>query len=291
MIKISPAAFSIGFAVMALCSGCATSYSPRHIEYTMKQAAISANELADAGKTAEAVRFIDAISDVDENYPDLKDLRTKCNVSGEIATTKHPWLGSNVRSRGQADRAVITKILLYIPDRLLDIADIFSFDLNFGGGAFANLHATRAIQGGVGLRSVAGIGWHDNRSLGFESQKEAGVNVIALGSQAYSATRVGTSGIQDVSDAIVGFHKPSDRLYQEYRDYWAFGFSATVLFIGFDFDFHPVQVVDLLGGIVGFDLCNDDFARTCSLHFDALDRQLLTDLGKIKQYKESTGGN
>jgi hypothetical protein len=290
MIRTSATVLAVGFAGIMLCSGCATSYSQRHIEYTMQQATISANELVDAGKKAEALQFIDAISDVDTNCPGLNELKEKCKVSEE-ASTKHPLLGENIRARGRADRGVMTKVLLYLPDRLLDIVDIFSFDLNFGGGIFANLHATRAIQAGAGLRSVGGIGWHDDCSLGFESQKEAGLNVVALGSQAYSGTRIGTAGIQDVSDAIVGFHRPSDRLYQEYRDYWGIGFSATVLFVGFDFDFHPVQVADFLTGIVGFDICNDDIARTCSLHFNALDRQLLTDLGKIKQYKKSTGSN
>jgi hypothetical protein len=165
---------------------------------------------------------------------------------------------------------------------VFDLLDIFSFDINFGGGVFANAHATRALQAGAGLRSVGGIGWHDNRSLGVESQKEAGLNVLALGAQAYSATRVGTSGIQETSEGMAGIHCPSDLIYQEYRDYWAVGASVTAVFIGIDVDVHPIQILDFLTGFIGIDICNDDFAGTRMISLSGLDRQLLLDLAHIK---------
>jgi hypothetical protein len=271
-----------GLLVCVALTGCATSYSPRHIEYCMQQSMISAQELVDAGKTNEARLLVNAMDEINPGYAGLQDLKTKCTVekTSKVAAT---LLGENKRRRAKADRSIPAKILLYLPDRVLDLCDIVSFDVNFGGGVYANLHMTRAVQAGGGFRSVGGIGWHDDRSLGAESQKEAGLNAVAFGTQAYSATRVGTSGIQETSEGMAGFHRPSDLLYQEYRDYWAVGAAVTVAFVGVDIDLHPIQVVDFLTGIVGIDIANDDFARTKSIDMNALDKRLLLDLAHIKR--------
>lgn len=272
-------------AVITLCSGCATPYSDRHVAYTMQQAMISAQELAKADKKPEAVKILDAMSEVDKNYPGLKELRQTCSPD-DTNTTKHAWLGENVRNRADIDRSIPAKILLFLPDRIFDILDIVSFDLNFGGGVFVDTHLTRAVQFNAGVRSVGGIGWHDNRSLGVEAQKEAGLNILTFGATAYSAARAGTAGIQSVSDSIAGFHGPSDVLYQEYRDYWGVGMSASALFIGVDVEFHPIHVADLFAGFIGCDFCNDDYSHTRGLTFNSLDQQILMDLAKIAKFKE-----
>jgi hypothetical protein len=267
-----------GLLVCVVLTGCATPYSPEQIEYTMQKSLISAQKLADTGKKEEAKLLVGAMDEINPNYAGLKELETKCGYEKTSASI----LGENVRRRAKDDSSIITRIILYVPDRVFDLLDIFSFDIHFGGGVFANAHATRALQAGAGLRSVGGLGWHDYRSLGVESQKEAGLNVLALGAQGYSATRVGTSGIQETSQGMAGIHFPSDLIYQEYRDYWAVGGSVTAVFIGFDFDVHPVQIVDFLLGFIGIDICNDDFAGTRMVSLSGLDKQLLLDLAHIK---------
>jgi len=267
-----------------LLSGCATEYSDRQITYCMEQSLISAKDHVQQGNMDEAYRLASAMQKVNPSFPGLAEVKTACAPEQDHEVSAS-LLGSNVRKRAAVKRCLPARIVLYIPDRILDVLDIFSFDLHFGGGILVNAHATRALQVGAGLQSVGGIGWHDNRSLGFEGQKEAALNILAFGPDACSMTRVGTSGIQDVSDGIAFLHTPTKHLYQEYRDYWGVGASVTLLFIGVDVDFHPVQVLDLLGGFVGFDLCSDDFAHTRSLKSNDLDRKLLLDLAMIRKYK------
>lgn len=274
----------MGFVAMLL-SGCATVYSDRHVSYCMEQSLISAQDLVKQGKLAEAYQLASAMQKINKDYPGLAGVVSNCapKVNHDTAVS---FLGGNIRKRAERERSIPAKVALYFPDRVLDLLDIVSFDIHFGGGIQANAHATRAVQLGAGLRSVGGIGWHDNRSLGVESQREAGLSLLVLGSQAYSGMRAGTSGIQDVSDSIVGFHRPTDLLYQEYRDYWAVGASVTALFLGIDFDFHPIELGDFLGGLVCLDLCNDDFSHTRALNLNNLDRRLLLDLARIWKSKK-----
>ena len=88
-------------------------------------------------------------------------------------------------------------------------------------------------------------------------------------------------------DSLVGMHHPSDRLYQEIRDYWAVGASATVGAVGFEADVHLLQIVDFLAGWVGIDFLHDDFAHTRALRFDATEPKLLAELSGVRQSRES----
>lgn len=203
-------------------------------------------------------------------------LAAGCSVTPGYTTTTaaaaaaHPMLGSNVANREPVERSMLAKTLLYLPDRLLDLGDIISFDVHVGIGALVNVHLTRAIQSGAGMREVLGFGWHTRRSLGFQNQGDVNFFMPFVGMEAAHVGQVGTSGIDSASDGSIGIIGPSDPLYQEYRDYWAVGAQATVGIVGVDFDFHPVQFVDFLLGWVTIDFLNDDFARTRGIDEDAL---------------------
>ncbi len=180
----------------------------------------------------------------------------------------HPMLGSNVANREPVERSVFVQALLYLPDRILDLGDVFSFDVHVGIGALANVHVTRAMQSGAGVREVLGFGWHERRSLGFRNQGDANIFIPILGMEAAHVSQIGTSGIDSVADGTLGLIGPSDPLYQEYRDYWAVGAQVTAGVIGVDFDFHPVQFADFLLGWTTFDFLNDDFASTRGIDDD-----------------------
>ncbi len=199
----------------------------------------------------------------------------------------HPYLGSNFRRRMPADRSVLGAALLYLPDRVLDLLDVLSFDVHVGLGAFANVHVTRALQLGAGARGVVGFGWHDHRSLGLQTQAEAGIVAVGLGAEGYGGTLAGTSGIVSGGEGLAGLHRPSNPLYQQYRDYWAIGAAVTVVFVGVDFDLHPVELVDAVLGFATIDILNDDFARTTGMRINSVDRELLAELSQVAQDPET----
>ena len=49
-------------------------------------------------------------------------------------------------------------------------------------------------------------------------------------------------------------HKPTDAIYQEARDYWAVGVSATGFILGVEADFLPCQCAYFFAGWVGIAL-------------------------------------
>ena len=205
-----------------------------------------------------------------------------CASSSPTSTAPlaHPLLGSNVADREPVERPLWARALLYVPDRLLDLGDVFSFDVHLGVGALANLHFTRAVQMGAGLREVAGVGWHEQRSLGFQIQGDAQLLLPGIGAEAGHVGTLGTSGIRRASEATAGLIEPTDPLYQQYRDYWAVGGQVTLLFVGVDFDLHPVQLADFAAGWFGIDFLKDDFARSRP-RTDA-DREVLEPAGEVE---------
>jgi hypothetical protein len=253
---------------------------PDRVEELLGQALRSAESHHEFDNEAEAVVLADAVYAVDPRFPGLLDLRDELDPDAR-STMKRSWLGMNRKHRPEVQRPVWAQVALWLPDRVLDLMDVVSFDVHFGFGAYADVHVTRAMQLAGGMRTTGGIGLHDHRSLGLKSQAEAGLTAIAAGAHSYGGGLVGTSGALAASSSTAGLHRPSDPLYQSFRDYWAVGASATAGIVGAELEFHPAQLVDFFGGWVGFDLLRDDFRHTRSLRLDIVDRQLVTELWRV----------
>ncbi len=84
---------------------------------------------------------------------------------------------------------------------------------------------------------------------------------------------------------MVGLHRPSNEIYQTFRDYWAVGFGLTAGLAGMDFDLHPVQLVDFLLGVLFIDFASDDYGTTRGMQFDRLDWELMRSLHGIERSK------
>ncbi len=238
------------------------------------------------GLHAEAAVMLDAVEGVDDQYPGLTELQESIDPAIRASMQRGP-LGMNSKLRPGVKRSGVVRVLLYLPDRILDLMDVATVGVHFGPGVFLDSHLTRGLQASGGFRSTGGLGLHEHRSLGFKAQAEAGLTVVAVGAQSYGGTLLGTSGVKGSADSMLGLHSPSARLYQDFRDYWAIGASATAAFIGFEFDLHPVQLVDLLAGFVGVDFLNDDLGRTRSLELDAVEPTLLAEMWKVQRSRSA----
>jgi hypothetical protein len=264
-----------------LLGGCAVHQTPEQVNRMLLSALDVAQKHHEQGKDAEASTVINAITAVDQDLPGLRELDQ--NIDPKVRDHMNPgWLGMNRKQRPPVHRSLGTRALLWLPDRLLDLADVVSFSMLGGSGLFLDYHATRAFQFAGGARSGGGIGWHDHRSLGIKSQAEGGVTLIAAGTHSFVGALIGTSGIRGAVGNVDGIHRPSDPLYREFRDYWAIGGGGTVGFLGAEIDFHPMQLADFLAGFVGIDFLNDDFATTRSLQLDHEEEVLLQTLWRVR---------
>jgi hypothetical protein len=274
------------FVAALLFSGCAPFHTPKEVDQAFQSTLAAARSQHQRGNDVEAAQLIEAVLRVNEKSGEARRLRK--SLSPDIAYLyDHPYLGSNFARRTKVERSTRAKILLYLPDRLLDILDMVSFDLHVGPGAYANVHLTRGFQFGAGFRGVGGVGWHDHRSLGLLGQAEAGVAFPAVGAETYAGSVVGTSGVFSSAGGNAGLHKPSSRVYQQFRDFWAIGAAFTLGAIGVEVDFHPVQLADFLLGIGGLDILHDDFAQTTGLRLTRSDRRLLRDLSEMERSRKT----
>ena len=238
----------------------------------------------DEGLISEAAILTEAVRRIDPDYEGVSELKEKIVVKG-VDVTNRGMLGSNRRVRTKANMFFGRRLIFYVPDRLLDALDIFSFDVHFGLGAFANIHATRVVQAGAGLRSKVGLGAHYQRSIGMAAESEMGVSVMRLGAQTFAGSMFGTSGTITGGDSLAGFHLPSSNLYQEYRDYWAVGADVTAGLVGVAADIHLVQIFDFIGGLFFIDFARDDLGTTRRLKLDSMETELLRSLSKIEREK------
>jgi hypothetical protein len=263
--------------VLGLAAAACTTPVPRHEVERIAGAALDAAEghLRD-GNATEASYLTEAALRADPENPRALALLARIETAGPVL--REPLLGANRPPRAPVVRPPAVRALLYLPDRLLDLGDVLSFDLHLGFGLYANVHGTRALQAGLGARGVTGLGWHERRSLGLRSQEDSGFVLAALGAEATSGTLTGSSGIFSWSETLAGVQDPGHVLYQEVRDYWAVGGAVTLLVLGVDFDLHPLQVADFAAGWLTVDFLDDDLASTRALALTRHERALLRDL-------------
>jgi hypothetical protein len=271
---IRAAALLVG---LALGSGCVSPTPPHEVDRLTQAAIVAAEGHLRDGNPGEAAELLGAVLAADPGNPLATALRAPLDVVGRSRA-----LGMNRARRAPADRHLVSRALLYLPDRFVDLCDVLSFDVHLGFGLWADVHATRALQAMAGTRSIQGLGWHERRSLGTRDQAESGFTLLAIGAHASAGTLIGTSGVYGYAATLGGLHEPSDRPYQEIRDYWALGAAFTLAFVGMDFDFHPVQLADFAAGWLTVDFLNDDFAHTRSLNLPRYERELIRDLYRIE---------
>jgi hypothetical protein len=256
------------------------------VKSTLENTVSAARAHHQLGNDVEATQLLEAALRVDSQLPEAQELR-KSLPPGTEYLFDHPWLGSNFARRRATERSPTARALLYLPDRILDLFDIVSIDLHVGPGLYLDYHATRALQAGIGFRGTGGLGWHDHRSLGVLGQAESGIVAGPLGAQAFAGSIAGTSGVRTTADSMAGLHQPTDRIYQELRDYWAIGVSSTIIILGSSWDVHPLELADFFLGWAGIDILNDDFAHTRGLDLSGAERRLIRTLSEMERSEET----
>ncbi len=273
-------------AAALACGACASYAPPEDVYETLERTLRAAKSRQAAGYHAEAAVLVLAMEGVDPDFPGVDSVRGGLE-GGVRGAMDRDWLGSNRRLRAPVDRPIWQHVALYVPDRLLDVADVVSVSAQLGWGALLDVHATHAINVTLGLRSSGGVGLHEQRSLGLKSQAEGGVSLFPFGVYSYAGGLLGTSGVVAAADTVAGLHRPQGALYQEFRDYWEIGARGMFGFLGADVAVHPIQLADFLAGFAGIDFLNDDFARTRGLEQTHTEELLVRDLAAVRRSRRT----
>ena len=130
------------------------------------------------------------------------------------------------------------RLLMYLPNRVLDLADIFRCRLRVGPGLAAHVRATRYVNAYAGSYRSVYLGLPGPRrgpALRPPLGREDWRGLMLLGVDATDATPL-APGYSD-SEFAVGAH---------------------LLLVGAEVGLDPVQVADFLAGLIGLDPRGDD---------------------------------
>lgn len=154
----------------------------------------------------------------------------------------------------------LEKVALYIPNRLIDALDLFSFSLGVGPVIEARLMGTRFVDVGAGASLFCYKFYKNyNRQYGLGVEEGWYWSFIFVGEERYSMLS-STSLVDKYAEDRAGIPDPTTRTYDFFegsRDYWAIGGALGFLVDG-DLYVHPMEWVDFALGFLTIDIKGDD---------------------------------
>ncbi len=136
----------------------------------------------------------------------------------------------------RAEAGIITSIVMYVPNRVFDLVDIFRVRVRVGPGISAGVRATRPVSAYLGLHSTIFVGLPGPRG-GKKIPWPVGFDVRA-GAQA------------SIADASEG---------TPYYDPLEVGLEVQPLIAGVNLGIGVFEILDFVTGFVFIDLQGDDF--------------------------------
>ena len=182
-----------------------------------------------------------------------------CAAVGAVAT------GEAAPAAEEASPSVARTVILYLPNRLLDVLDVVSVAVDipfipkhfFTGLVHVNAHATRGMQVAVGNTN-------ENISIGLGYKRRFMPCIIerweaSLGPATFCKHKI-SRGNAHTEFTKAGLLLPNDEPFTlGLMDYWAVGADATAIVTGVHAEVHPLEIADLLAGFFCVNLTGDDF--------------------------------
>lgn len=137
------------------------------------------------------------------------------------------------RASDHDDRSFAASALLYLPNRLLDVGDLFRFGIDAGPGLGFDLQATRLVQVKLLSRFSVGVGYQTLRHLPVKASADAAFGVGPIG----GSPAGGLGWYRSPTDVRLELH---------------------LLILGAHVALDPVEWVDLPLGLFGLDPAGDD---------------------------------
>lgn len=152
------------------------------------------------------------------------------------------------------------KLALYLPNRVLDILDVFTLNIGVGPTAKAELRATHALQAGAGVGYTAKAMKDTNRQYGVAMQNGWGTYLGSWSAEDIER-RPASVFVREFWENKEGVPSPKDPIYENRkgaRDYWELGGTLGVGVIEADVSLHPVDIADAVLGFFFIDIKGDD---------------------------------
>ena len=156
---------------------------------------------------------------------------------------------------------VTDKLVMYFPNRFMDLLDIVSLEVGFGPCARVEVRATRVMNFGASWGICSKAIKDYNRQYGVCIDNTAWDFGFAFLSSESTERAFTSRDVKPFLYTASGIPLISERVYNFYegsRDYWEIGVDAALL-VDFHCAIHPVEVADLVTGFFFFDLKGDDF--------------------------------
>lgn len=144
------------------------------------------------------------------------------------------WAGDKAK-----ERTLGHKVLFYVPNRVLDVLDVFRVRARVGPGVAVGVRATEWADAYAG---VYGAGY-----VGLPGPRNRRIPKLPFGIESKSGVEVSKA---DLSTGLFVF----DPDYGETEC----GVSAHVLLVGADVGFDPGELLDVVTGLVLIDIKDDD---------------------------------
>ena len=159
------------------------------------------------------------------------------------------------KDTGNFFSAVGHGIVWYLPNRLSDIVDCFTVEAGIGEIGF-NLYLTRYATFGAGVGHSYMTGWSVNDQNGLYCEQSWYANFLQLCK--------GDTSRRTICGDYVQFYRYSNgavdisqMISEKAEDPFAIGVKAAC-YVGFKFQFHPVELADCLAGFLFIDFRGDD---------------------------------
>lgn len=137
-----------------------------------------------------------------------------------------------------SEHSVLHKVILYIPNRVFDLIDIFRARIEVGPGLAAGARASKVAQ--------AYVGTHSSVYFGLPGPRRSETIPLPFGLESHNGVALGP--IDATANLWLG------------PEYSPTEVGATIhpFIFGIDFGIDPVEIADFAVGILGFDIRDDD---------------------------------
>ena len=164
----------------------------------------------------------------------------------------------DIGQKSNTAKVITDKLIMYVPNRIMDLLDIFTFELGTGATAKLSLRATHAFGIGGGIGPTGKIVKGFNRTYGLALDNGYQAFFLAMGKG--DITREYTTGnLPDYWYVYNGMQVPSDSIFADkIKDYWALEVEAALL-ADVKFGLHPLNIADFVTGIFGYDFLGNDY--------------------------------
>jgi len=162
--------------------------------------------------------------------------------------------------QAQAGGSYSDKLILYVPNRIVSLFDIFSLDLGYGPSLKADLQATKAMDFGAGVGSTAKIVKGYNRQYGFDLEKGYKLAFGPMTSEDVEVTN-SINNVQEYWYTAKGLPDYTDRIYDiedGARDYWAVGGGAACL-VEVNAYLHPIDIANFVTGFFLYNIKDNEY--------------------------------